>query len=290
MTSAISRMEFLKALVLGCGAAVVAGCSGERLVIRVSKTPSVNVGGSEKASTNKHEPVTHELETLEPLVEEGEKSHDPTSVHGLGVAQPVGPADALKRLVQGNQRFWSGKLQYPRCGVDRREELMAGQHPFAAVLTCSDSRVSPEIIFDQGLGDLFVVRTAGNVLSEIALGSLEYCVEHLSVPLLVVMGHQKCGAVTAACQVSETPGGGEGSQHGASSGHLSHVLNEITPTVEKARQLGGDLVSQAIDLHILEVMSKLQKAEPVIGNAVREGRLEVIGARYDLDTGMLIYL
>lgn len=106
------------------------------------------------------------------------------------------PEKGLAALVEGNRRYQAQRLTHPHQNAARRAALAAGQHPFAAVLSCADSRVPPEIVFDQGLGDLFVVRVAGNITDDVVLGSLEYAVEHLHVPLVVVLGHYKCGAVT----------------------------------------------------------------------------------------------
>ena len=121
-------------------------------------------------------------------------------------------------------------MKRPNQGVERRKELVEGQHPFAIILCCSDSRVPPEVIFDQGLGDLFIVRTAGNVFDNIALGSIEYAVEHLEVPLLVVLGHGQCGAVTATVEGGHAPG------------HISNVVEAIQPAVVKAYDLGTGIV------------------------------------------------
>ena len=118
-------------------------------------------------------------------------------------AAAISADDALAQLVEGNRRFVSGEVARPHQSAARRAELAKGQAPVAIVLTCSDSRVAPELYFDQGLGDLFVIRNAGNVLDDHVLGSIEYAVEHLHVPLLIVIGHEKCGAVSAAV------GGGE---------------------------------------------------------------------------------
>ena len=183
--------------------------------------------------------------------------------------------EALGILLQGNQRFVSGQNAYPNQSLERRTQLLEGQHPFAIVLTCSDSRVPPEVIFDQGLGDIFVVRTAGNVLDEIALGSIEYAVEHLKVPLILVMGHQKCGAVSATAAGGEAPG------------HIASVVEKIMPAVEQARSLPGDLVTNAIDLNIKLITSELRSSEPILLEFVKSSQLEVVGSRYDLDSGLV---
>jgi carbonic anhydrase len=181
----------------------------------------------------------------------------------------------LARLLEGNNRFAADQSSYPHQDMARRAEIVAGQNPFAIVLTCADSRVPPEILFDQGLGDLFVVRTAGNVVDEIALGSIEYAVAHLQVPLLLVLGHQGCGAVTAAT--------GEG----AAEGHIAAIVSQIAPAVSAARELPGDLVANAIDLNIRRVAADLAASEPILAAAVAAGQLAVVAARYDLDRGLM---
>ncbi len=140
-------------------------------------------------------------------------------------AQPkVSPAEALARLKAGNQRFVASKLEHPRQTAKRRTELATSQHPFAVVLGCADSRTAPELVFDQGLGDVFVVRVAGNVLNDETLGSIEYAVDHLGAQLIVVLGHERCGAIEAARETiaakEEAPG------------HIQSLVKAIAPAVE----------------------------------------------------------
>lgn len=264
----LSRRDFLKAAVISVSAVVSAGLSGcesdgpkKRLVVSFTKPTA--------ASAEKEGETTGE----EGLEHTGDTAH-PSAEH----APAVSSAEALKRLIQGNQRYVANKLLRPHRDAVRRQETFGGQNPFAVILTCSDSRVAPEILFDQGIGDLFVIRTAGNVAGEAALGSIEYAVEHLGVPLVLVLGHQKCGAVTAAVE------GGE------AGGHVSHILEKIAPAVEKARSLGGDLVSAAIDVNIGEVLAGLKTSEPILKETVEAGHVEILGARYDLDTGVVNFL
>jgi carbonic anhydrase len=187
------------------------------------------------------------------------------------------PQEILAALADGNARFVSGAFVYPHQDAARRAEVVAGQSPFAAVLACSDSRLPPEVIFDLGIGDIFVVRTAGHVLDEIAVGSLEYAVEHLHVPLALVLGHQGCGAVRAAVKGEALPG------------HLAELTAGIQPAVEAARQESGDLVVNTVDAHIRLTVARLMAAEPVLSGAVQAGGLAVIGARYDLDSGKVTF-
>jgi carbonic anhydrase len=186
--------------------------------------------------------------------------------------------ESLNSLKNGNFRFVQGHPQHPRQQADRRDAVLAGQHPLAAILSCSDSRVPPEMLFDQGLGDLFVIRTAGHVADDAVLGSLEYAVEHLHVPLVIVMGHSRCGAVTAAVS-------GE-----ASAGHITCVIERIAPAVEISRSLGGDPLAQAIDAHIDLTVQRIQTSQPILTEFIAEGQLTVLGARYDLETGKVVFL
>jgi carbonic anhydrase len=146
---------------------------------------------------------------------------------------------ALSALLAGNQRFVSGRTNHPDQKMSRVKELAKTQHPFAAVLGCADSRVDPDIIFDQGLGDLFPVRVAGNIVDDAVLGSLEYAVEHLQCPLIVVLGHEGCGAVTAAVN-----GGEPGT-------HITFLVDAIAPALAQAKALPGDLISNTVRLNAL---------------------------------------
>jgi carbonic anhydrase len=182
---------------------------------------------------------------------------------------------ALQKLAEGNARFVQEKANHPHQSAERRAEVVSGQNPFAVILGCSDSRVPPEIIFDQGIGDLFVVRTAGQVVDEVALGSIEYAVEHLGVPLVVVLGHDKCGAVNA------TIAGGE------AAGHIGRLVAAINPSVEKARKMGkGEmLLNNSIDENVRQIALELRSSEPLLSELVAEGKLEIVAARYRLDSG-----
>lgn len=183
--------------------------------------------------------------------------------------------DQLAKLLEGNKRFVEGKLLHPNQSAARRTEVASGQKPFAVILTCSDSRVPPEIIFDQGLGDLFVIRTAGHVVDDMALASIEYAVEHLHAGLVVVLGHEKCGAVDAAV------GGGE------LTGHLEKLIAEIEPAVEKAKNEKGDLLTNAVHKNVDLVVGQLKSSEPVLKEFVHHNELQIIGAYYDLDDGIV---
>lgn len=181
---------------------------------------------------------------------------------------------ALKILMDGNARFASGNPTHPDQSIaDRRAELATSQHPFAVVVTCSDSRVPPEIIFDQGLGDLFVVRTAGEVMDNVTFGTIEYAVDHLNVPLILVIGHDGCGAVDATIADGEIPG------------HIGSLVEAIKPAVDVARGMKGDLLNNSIDVNAMNIADRLNSTGPIISSAVKQGKLKIIGGRYRLDSG-----
>jgi carbonic anhydrase len=182
---------------------------------------------------------------------------------------------ALERLLEGNGRFVTGQSIHPDQTNERRSALATGQAPFAIVLTCSDSRVAPELLFDQGLGDLFVIRNAGNVLDDHVIGSMEYAVEHLHVPLIIVVGHEKCGAVTAAVAAGEVPG------------HLHSITDDIAPSVEAVKNLPGDKVDNAVRANAQRAAEILTHVEPVLKEAVSRTNLLIVAARYNLATGKI---
>ncbi len=188
----------------------------------------------------------------------------------------ISPTEALARLKEGNKRFVSGKSSRPRQDFSRIKEVAEGQHPFATIVGCSDSRVPNEIIFDQGLGDLFIVRTAGQVSSYASWGSIEFAEEILGTKLIVVLGHTKCGAVNAAVNLPEVPG------------HIVTLINAIKPAVEKARKAeSGVLLDNAIRENIVMQVEQLKSLEPILAKRVREGSIKIIGALYDLNSGTI---
>jgi carbonic anhydrase len=184
-------------------------------------------------------------------------------------------------LMEGNKRFVAGKPN-ARQLVGLRKSLAKVQHPNVVVLTCSDSRVPPELLFDQSLGDLFVVRTAGNVADQIGVGSIEYAVEHLGSSVLVVLGHTKCGAVTAACSGDEMP-----------TSNLKAIMEKIDPAVSRARKTGVDgdaLVEAAIKENVHQSAKNVLAHSEILRRFMDEGRLTVFEAEYQLDTGEVIRL
>jgi carbonic anhydrase len=188
------------------------------------------------------------------------------------------PGTVLQALVDGNNRFCAGHSLHPHQDGSRRKSLVAGQNPVATILSCSDSRAAPELIFDQGLGDLFVIRVAGNSLDDELLGSIEYAVEHLSSRLIVVMGHEKCGALTAAVQgVHER-------------NHIDAFLSPLTQAVQDTKGMPGDPVDNAVRDNIRIVVDELKKSQPVLANLQKNGKLEIVGAEYHLQSGRVEFL
>jgi carbonic anhydrase len=185
----------------------------------------------------------------------------------------ITPDAALQKLMDGNRRYIQQKRTFPDQSRSRILELAKGQHPFAIVLGCSDSRVAPEILFDQGLGDLFEIRVAGNVLDNVVLGSIEYAAAELGVPLLVVLGHERCGAVKAALDGKSVPG------------HIGSLVAAIKPAVYATKGQLGDAWDNAVRANVKMSVNKLQALSPILAKAVKAGTLKVVGARYDIDSG-----
>ena len=225
-------------------------------------------------------------------------------------AQPdrpmIPPGEALSRLKEGNSRFIAGNVQHPHETSDerayiaknsyenpdaislgmtseqaakRRGELTKSQHPFAIILSCSDSRVPPELVFDEGLGDLFIVRVAGNVLNDEGLGSIEYGVEVLGARLILVLGHQSCGAVDAAMKTVAA--------NGKAPGHIQSLVTAIKPVIQSTPK--GDLDTM-IKANVKHVVDALRSSAPILKNRVDAGDVQIIGGYYTLDTGAVTFL
>ena len=218
----------------------------------------------------------------------------------------IPPAEALSRLKEGNGRFTAGNVQHPHESGDerayiaknsyenpgaislgmtseeaarRRAELTKSQHPYAIILSCSDSRVPPEIVFDEGLGDLFIVRVAGNVLNNEGLGSIEYGVDVLGARLIVVLGHQSCGAVDAAMKTVAAKG--------KAPGHIQSLVRAIKPVVDSTPQADLDTMIKA---NVKHVVGALRSSTPILKAKVDSGDVQVIGGYYTLDTGAVTFL
>lgn len=194
--------------------------------------------------------------------------------------QPASAAQIWADLMAGNRRFVDGKAN-PRDLVKRRGSLAKSQHPKVVVLACSDSRVSPELLFDMNLGDLFVVRSAGNIADEIGVGSIEYAVEHLGSSVLVVLGHTHCGAVTAACSGETMP-----------SSNLQAIVDKIAPAVSQASKSakGDPLVEAAIKNNVHQSAKDVLAGSEILRHFVSDGKLTVFEAEYQLDTGKVVRL
>ncbi|HIK11631.1 MAG TPA: carbonic anhydrase [Oscillatoriaceae cyanobacterium M33_DOE_052] len=186
----------------------------------------------------------------------------------------ITPDEALQKLMEGNKRFVDQKRQNPNQNTARLTEVARGQNPFAAILSCADSRVPTEIVFDQGLGDLFVVREAGNIATAEETGSLEFGTAVLGAKVLMVIGHEACGAVQAALQGSAVPG------------QIGSILAAIKPALANVTGEGDKRLENAIKANVMLQMQRLQ-ASPVIQQLVKDGKLKVVGAYYDLDTGVI---
>jgi carbonic anhydrase len=218
----------------------------------------------------------------------------------------VSPTDAISRLKEGNARFTAGNLQHPHesneerayiaknsyenpggislgmtseQATKRRGELIKSQHPFAIILSCSDSRVPPELVFDEGLGDLFIIRVAGNVLNDEGLGSIEYGVEVLGARLILVLGHQSCGAVDAAMKTVAAKG--------KAPGHIQSLVTAIKPVVDSTPK--GDLET-TIKANVKHVVDALRSSTPILKARVDSGDVQVIGGYYTLDIGAVTFL
>ncbi|BAY09845.1 carbonic anhydrase [Calothrix sp. NIES-2098] len=186
--------------------------------------------------------------------------------------QSLTPDAALQKLIEGNQRFVQHQPQYPDQSAARLLEVAQAQHPFATILSCADSRVPAEIVFDQGIGDIFDVRIAGNIATPEALGSIEYAVTLLDSPLLMVLGHERCGAVTAAVKKEELLG------------DISTFVKAIKPAVDKVKDLPGDAVDNAVVANVQYQIERLKRSR-LLTERLESGKLKIVGGRYDLDTG-----
>lgn len=193
-------------------------------------------------------------------------------------SEPLDSGAALALLLDGNRRYVIDRRERPDQGPERREEVAEGQTPFAAILSCADSRVPPEYVFDQGLGDLFVVRVAGNLLSPTVLASLEYGAEHLGIPLILVLGHRHCGAVKAALETVK--------KGGAAPGHIASLVTALRPAVSgDTLPLGEDPVDWAVRKNVGLVVDQCAARSVILSTRLKSGALRVLGGYYDLDTG-----
>jgi carbonic anhydrase len=196
----------------------------------------------------------------------------------------VSPETALKMLQEGNNRFVKAAVKRPNQNAKQRVQTAdKGQKPFAAVLSCADSRVPVEVLFDRGIGDIFVVRDAGNIATKTDIGSIEYAVDHLGTPLVVVLGHTKCGAVGAAVQGGEAPP------------NIQAIVEFIAPAVAKAKSANPDksgeaLVPAVITANIWQAMADMYKNSPMMREKVKDNKIRLVGAVYDISNGKVTWM
>lgn len=205
---------------------------------------------------------------------------EPGSTDPAKKPAPAGmtPDEALRLLREGNEAYLRGEYRSELSNAQRRLEIAKGQTPFAAYVTCSDSRVPPELLFGRGLGELFIIRNAGNTVDTVALGSIEYAVAVLKVPLVVVMGHERCGAVDAATKVV--------TDNATFPGQIGRMIEPIIPAVLSARNEEGDLLENSVRANVRRVANQLrQQTDPIMMDPLSAGSLKVVGAYYDLDSG-----
>lgn len=191
------------------------------------------------------------------------------------------PDSALQLLKTGNHRFASDSVLADDEGVSKRSLLKEkGQKPFAVIVTCSDSRVPPELIFDQGLGDLFVIRVAGNVIDSVCMGSIEYAVEHLKAPLVIVMGHEKCGAVKATVEGGEAPGS------------IPSICKRILPSLKLVKSITSDekSIAEMVAVENVKAGVKTISDDKLLKEAIEKGKLKVLGAKYYLESGRVDFI
>ncbi len=198
----------------------------------------------------------------------------------MSVMPNTNPVSAWKALKEGNERFVAGKPQHPSQGVEYRASLAAGQKPTAVVFGCGDSRVAAELIFDQGLGDMFVVRTAGHVIDSAVLGSIEFGVAVLNVPLIVVLGHDSCGAVKASVSALD-----EGV---VPSGYVRDIVERVMPSILQGRREGLGRVDEFEARHVTETGAQLMARSTAIAERVAAGDLAIVGATYHLADGRVV--
>lgn len=192
---------------------------------------------------------------------------------GSNSGRPTDAKGALDLLIQGNERFANGNFAERQLDKARVAELAKSQNPFAVVLTCSDSQAVPELIFDQSLGDLFVVRIGGNVADKLAMGSIEYAVNRLKTPLIFVLGHDKCAAVAAT------------SKNEGIEGNMVFIANEIKPAVTRAKSLGGDIVEKSIDENVRNTIDTMAAKSSLLDKLIKDGKIGIAGGTFNSTTG-----
>jgi carbonic anhydrase len=273
----VSRRLLLGALASGLAAPALAWAEGD------GAAPSVLTRkGRRTRRALKSQPA--DKAALDKALAQVKSLEEPDAVAPAEVHPPqlVSPDEALGRLKQGNAIFARGGTSIVLPTMVRIAELSKGQKPFAVVVGCSDSRVGPELVFDCNLGELFVVRVAGSTVSQEGLGSIVYAVEHLGAPLVVVLGHSKCGAVGAAVDVA--------TKHSQLHGSLLNMVLPIIPAVLEAQETHpADLQDAAIHQNVRDVAARLKVADGTLAEKQAEGRLKIVSATYDLASGVVAF-
>jgi carbonic anhydrase len=199
-----------------------------------------------------------------------------------GAGAGISADEALQKLIDGNNRYVESRMTSSAlCDATARGKLAKGQQPYAIILSCSDSRVPPEIVFDQALGEVFVIRVAGNVADPLVLGSVEYAAEHLHSPLIMVLGHERCGAVTATVGAK-----------GKAEGNIGAIVKAIEPAARKAKagKSKEEIIECAAEINAKDVAADLTRKSKVVAHLVKEGKLKIVSAKYDLDDGKVTVL
>lgn len=208
--------------------------------------------------------------------------------------------DPVNRLIEGNKRFTTNQMQHHGQDMPTVKGLAKSQQPFAIVVSCSDSRVTPEIVFDQGLGDIFSIRTAGNVMSDYEEGSIEYAAEHLQTKLIVVMGHEGCGAVKAFLDYAEGNNDQRGpdeaklttAQHAESANHIMKIVEKMASEEEEQTVLKstGEHYSMAVRANVMNGVKQLRNSDPILAKMYKEGTISIVGAIYHIENGQVEFL
>jgi carbonic anhydrase len=273
----VSRRLLLGALASGLAAPALAWAEGDGAAPSVLTRKGRRTRRALKSQPADKAALDKALAQVKPLEEPD--AVEPAEVHP---PQLVSPDEALGRLKQGNAIFARGGASIVLPTMIRIAELSKGQKPFAVVVGCSDSRVGPELVFDCNLGELFVVRVAGSTVSQEGLGSIVYAVEHLGAPLVVVLGHSKCGAVGAAVDVA--------TKHSQLHGSLLNMVLPIIPAVLEAQETHpADLQDAAIHQNVRDVAARLKVADGTLAEKQAEGRLKIVSATYDLASGVVAF-
>lgn len=197
--------------------------------------------------------------------------------------------DPVIMLKEGNKRFYMNHMQHNRQDLETVKKLEAGQHPFAVIIGCSDSRVTPEIVFDQGLGDIFSIRTAGNVMSDYEEGSIEYAIEHLNTKLIVVLGHQGCGAVKAFLESVENNGNDDLLE---TADHIQSIINKMKSEDEEQDLLNTESLdyNHAVRANIINGVKQLRSSDPILSKKYKEKEINIVGAIYHIDNGVVEFI